>query len=138
MSGSAVEGSTWTRRRANDQYITLDAGETLAKFMVNGAPDDERFEQLVTQLLARASQGGRQVRAFGEMVAVLWANGYMDATMHLEKLWHKLCQLKHSRYFSRLPTLRLCPESGRVDRGDLQDAFARHRFAPGDARFERV
>src|SRR5687767_15035396 len=43
--------------RARDQYIDLDAEETLAKFMRNGRPDESLFTCLVRDLLTRARQG---------------------------------------------------------------------------------
>jgi DcmR-like sensory protein len=89
--------------RANDQYIPLDAAETLSKFMVGGWPDDELFQQVVTELLARARHGGRRVRAFGEMVAVLWARGDQAATVRLEHLWNELCQARGFSLFCAYP-----------------------------------
>lgn len=78
--------------RKTEQYIELDAEETLSQFMTNGWPDDGRFISLVTSLLNRARARGRQVRAFGEMVALLWAQGHNGATVRLEHLWHQLCE----------------------------------------------
>jgi hypothetical protein len=77
---------------ATDQYIALDAAEALASFMVGGWPDDARFKTLVTQLLARAGRNGRPVRAFGEMVAIMWQQGHHAATVRLEHLWHRFCK----------------------------------------------
>ena len=34
-----------------------------------------------------AQNGSRQVHAFGEMVALLWAQGNHKATIRLEELW---------------------------------------------------
>jgi hypothetical protein len=76
---------------AQDQYIPLDAEETLSKFMVHGWPDEDLFNQVISSLLTRARKGGRQVRAFGEMVAIMWGQGLNGATVHLEHLWHDLC-----------------------------------------------
>src|ERR1700732_4546422 len=59
--------------RSADQYIALLAEEALARFMVKQWPDDELFAHLVTELINRARAKGRRVRAFGEMVALLWA-----------------------------------------------------------------
>jgi len=81
----------------SEQFIALEASAVLAKFMVNGWPDDVLFEQVVMGLLKRAGKGGRRVRAFGEMVAMMWARGQTAAAVHLERLWHKLC---HKRGFS--------------------------------------
>src|SRR5581483_7614909 len=73
------------------QYIPLDAGETLAQFMVDGeGPDPDRFTQVIGNLIMQASKGQRRVRAFGEMVALLWAEGNRLAAICLEELWNEL------------------------------------------------
>jgi hypothetical protein len=77
---------------ANSQYIPLDAEQTLGKFMVNGWPDETLFNHIVSDLIGKAKQGNRQVRAFGEMVAILWAKGQVGATVRLEQLWNMFCE----------------------------------------------
>jgi signal transduction histidine kinase/CheY-like chemotaxis protein len=76
---------------ASGQYVSLDAAETLSKFMVEGQPDEGRFREVIGNILTRAAAGGaRRVRAFGEMVALLWAEGRRDAAIRLEELWNNL------------------------------------------------
>jgi hypothetical protein len=77
---------------ARDKYIPLDAHETLNKFMINGWPDEKLFMQTVSELISRAQKNDGRVRAFGEMVAILWAEGHSGATIHLEHLWNKFCE----------------------------------------------
>jgi hypothetical protein len=89
--------------RSNDQYIELDAEEALSKFMVDGCPDERLFEELIAGLLARARSKERRVRAFGEMVAILWARGNCGATVRLEHLWHSLCQREMFPLFCAYP-----------------------------------
>jgi len=89
--------------RERDQFISLDAKETLSKFMVNGWPDDARFKAVIADILDRATQGGRKVRAFGEMVAVMWAEGQCAATVRLEHLWHQICQDEPFALFCAYP-----------------------------------
>ena len=89
--------------RAQDQYIVLDAEQTLARFMIKGWPDEELFEELIAELTDRAGAAGRRVRAFGEMVAILWANGNTGATVRLEHLWHKVCQREGLSLFCAYP-----------------------------------
>ena len=61
---------------ADDRYVPLDAEETLSAFMVNGWPDEGRFIQTISSILHRArGKNRRKIRAFGEMVAILWAQG---------------------------------------------------------------
>ena len=50
----------------------LDAEETLGKFMANGMPQWAPFRELVGGLIAAQ---GRPVRAYGEMVDLLWQRG---------------------------------------------------------------
>ena len=79
--------------RAHDQYIPLDAHATLGKFMRRGMPDKELFKSLMLALLSRArGRSWRRVRAFGEMVVLLWSQRNPAATVELEHLWHALCK----------------------------------------------
>lgn len=75
---------------AAERYFGLEAKETLEKFMVNGWPDEKLFFQCIPSLINRAQKNNRKVRAFGEMVALLWQQGLNGATVQLENLWNKL------------------------------------------------
>lgn len=75
---------------ATDQYITLDAVDTLSSFIINDWPDKKLFEDFITIVIKRAQKDNRKVRAFGEMVAILWEKGFNEATIQLENLWHDL------------------------------------------------
>lgn len=74
--------------------LTLDARQTLDLFMVHGTPDEARFEHSVGRLVGDVV--GRPdrtfVRAYGEMVDVLWKDGNPGAAIRLEMLWNKLAQ----------------------------------------------
>lgn len=89
-----------------DQLILLDADDTVAKFMINGWPDDQRFAQVIAEILERArGPQRRKIRAFGEMVAILWANGHSGATVRLEHLWHDICQQEVFCLFCAYPKI---------------------------------
>ncbi len=77
---------------AADRYITVDARTLLDRFMADGFPDPTRFRETVGALLARAGEGNRRVRVYGEMVALLWADGERDAAIALEHLWNELAE----------------------------------------------
>jgi hypothetical protein len=70
--------------------LVVDAAETLQKFMVAGVPDPVLFESVVGPMIDRAARGGRAVRAFGEMVALLWTDGNVAGALALEGLWNNL------------------------------------------------
>ena len=89
--------------KRRDQYISLDAAETLSTFMVDGWPDTLRFRQTVSEILRRAGGDGRRIRAFGEMVALLWAQGNNGATVRLEYLWHQFCEERGFSLFCAYP-----------------------------------
>lgn len=76
------------------RYIVVDAAELLSMFMVDGAPDGDRFEGLVTPLLDRAADGHREVRVYGEMVALLWDAGDVTSTIALEDMWNELAAIR--------------------------------------------
>ncbi len=89
--------------RSHDRYITLLAEESLARFMVKQWPDNQLFADFVTELINRARGDGQRVRAFGEMVALLWARGDTAATIRLEYLWHQICQSQVFSLFCAYP-----------------------------------
>src|SRR6202044_3378227 len=80
------------------RLIVMDAAQLLAAFMSDGWPNEDRFNEVVGGVIAKAlgCAGGEQQRVavFGEMVAVLWADGKADAAIRLEQLWNVLAQTK--------------------------------------------
>jgi hypothetical protein len=80
--------------------LMLDAHETLATFMVNGMPNSDRFEAAMIPIIDKVCRGRTAViRAYGEMVDVLWKDGKEAAAVRLEMLWN---QLANTRQFSLL------------------------------------
>jgi MEDS: MEthanogen/methylotroph, DcmR Sensory domain len=79
-----------TLQAANNSSITyIDAVELLSAFMVDDWPNATRFTSTVGPLLQRAALKG-PVRIFGEMAAVLWAEGKTQAAIRLEELGNEL------------------------------------------------
>lgn len=91
--------------RSSGQYIARDAEELLSRILVAGWPDEERFEQVITDLITHAQSRNRRVRAFGEMVAILWARGNNGATVRLEHLWQRICQREAFSLFCAYPRI---------------------------------
>jgi PAS domain S-box-containing protein len=85
------------------RYIVLDAAETLSRFMVEGAPDARRFADRVGGVIAELAKGGQRVHAFGEMVALLWAEGNRAAAIRLEQLWNDLAKQHRFCLFCAYP-----------------------------------
>ncbi len=78
----------------SENLALLDARRTLASFMIEGSPDPERFSAAVSAMLERVRHGrrGLEVRAYGEMVDVLWKRGRDAAALQLELLWNRLAR----------------------------------------------
>ncbi len=72
--------------------IWLDARETLSAFMEGGRPNAELFEATVGNVFEKVMKDRRyvMVRAYGEMVDVLWKHGKTEAALALEELWNAL------------------------------------------------
>jgi hypothetical protein len=87
--------SSFTRKR-NAPARTLTANRHLVEQLCE---DDHLLAEFVTGLITPAQGNGQRVRAFGEMVALLWAQGDIAATIRLERLWHEMCK---SQNFSLL------------------------------------
>ena len=90
-----ANGLDVTTAKARGQYRSLDAAETLSKFMVDGAPEPGRFNEFMGGVIASVTDGRPRISAFGEMVALLWAEGNHAAAIRLEELWNDL-QKTHS------------------------------------------
>jgi diguanylate cyclase (GGDEF)-like protein len=87
-----------------DDCVLLDAREMLATFMVNGRPDKQRFDEIIGALLCRVSRNGtRPVSAYGEMVALLCADGHAEAAVQLEQWWEQLSHQHRIRLLCAYP-----------------------------------
>jgi hypothetical protein len=78
--------------QAAGDLLLLDASEALANFMVDGMPDADLFNANVTRAIERVCRGRKDltIRAYGEMVDILWQAGQDVAAIRLEMLWNKL------------------------------------------------
>ena len=76
--------------RAHGSYLAFDAGETVRGFMVDDRPDPAGFWQEISPLLRQAAKAGQPIRIFGEMVALLWEAGLVDAAIEVEAMWNEL------------------------------------------------
>jgi anti-sigma regulatory factor (Ser/Thr protein kinase) len=72
---------------ARGDYVALDADRTLARLLTGGRLDPACFDDVVGTLIRDAAGTGRPVRAYGELVALLWEAGLVAAAVELEELW---------------------------------------------------
>jgi hypothetical protein len=76
--------------------VWLDAHDTLSAFMEGGHPNRELFFATVGNVFERVTNSRRYVtvRAYGEMVNLLWREGKSMQAIELEELWNEMA----SRY----------------------------------------
>lgn len=86
----ADAGADVVAARTEQRLVMLDAATVLSAFMVDGRPDPAKFDAVVGGVLRLTAEAGRPVRAYGEMVALLWADGNVAGATELERLWNAL------------------------------------------------
>lgn len=87
-----AEGLSVSKARTRGKYISLDAASTLSQIMVDGSIDQVNFYRVIGEMIQQAVKSGRAVRVFGELVALLWAEGNRTEAIRLEDLWNELSQ----------------------------------------------
>jgi MEDS: MEthanogen/methylotroph, DcmR Sensory domain len=89
------------RMHAAGDMVMLDARKLMSTFIVDGVPDPELFTANATRALARVNRGRKDVtvRAYGELVDLLWKDGFDAAAIQVEMMWNRLAR---SQAFSLL------------------------------------
>jgi hypothetical protein len=88
----AAQGVDVERAVERGQISVHDADETLARLMKDGMPESHAFQQKIGSVIRGMRSRYRVVRAFGEMVDILWRDNRRDAAAELESLWRDLSQ----------------------------------------------
>ena len=92
LRGLQARGVDTAVAARQEHFLLLDAAEALSAFMENAGPSRERFLSTVAPLIRCAEIKHKRVELFGEMVALLCADGRMKAAIQLEQLWNELVQ----------------------------------------------
>ena len=103
----------------------FEAEELLDAFMDDDLPSQKRFERVVGGLIdeTNARFPGLTIRAFGEMVDVLWQRGQEQAAIALEELWNELAK---TRSFALLCGYHLDVFESDVQREALPEVIRTH------------
>jgi hypothetical protein len=85
-------GLDLSRLRCDGELTMLDADDVLARIVVDGAPDAAAFRYAIGEVFSRVitAHPGRAVRAYGEIVDLLWKRGEETAAIRVETLWNQL------------------------------------------------
>ncbi len=80
------------KKTSHEHAVQFYSGDV---FLTNEL-DERRFYETVGAVIAKgiaaARDSSRRVVAFGEMLALLWAEGKKEEAMQLEKLWNGLAR----------------------------------------------
>ena len=89
-----ARGFDVSRLKSTGDLLVVDAERILEQFIIDGMPDRARFETVVIPLIEQSvlDRDKCVIRAYGEMVDVLWQSGQMTAAIKLEMLWNELAQ----------------------------------------------
>ena len=100
-----------------DALRMLDAQHTLDGFMANGMPQWTAFHASCGGAIAELRLRYPTVRAYGEMVDILWQRGERTAALRLEDFWNELGRLQT---FSLLCAYQMDPLDSEAYAGALQ------------------
>lgn len=92
LRGLQARGVDTAAAAQQERLLLLDAAQALSTFMENAGPSRERFLSTVAPLIRCAEIEHKRVELFGEMVALLCADGRMKAAIELERLGNELAQ----------------------------------------------
>jgi anti-sigma regulatory factor (Ser/Thr protein kinase) len=112
-AGLASVGVDVEAARRDGRLHVVDAEDALSRIMVGGAPDPAAFDAVVGSLVRQAG-ATTGVRAYGEMVALLWDAGNVVGAIDLERLWNRL---QEETSFSLLCAYA-CAAADALDGGD--------------------
>ena len=108
----------------------LEAESTLQRFIVDGKPDAQLFQDSVGQLVRAAQKYSRRagLTVFGEMVALLWEEGNTAAALELEALWNGLLADQTFHLHCAYPKALF---RSRKDRAQIEQICNHHSLAVG-------
>jgi len=107
------------------QLLFADASQTLKRFLVDGRPDWRKFERTMDALLSeihpRSELAG--MRAYGEMVGLLWKADQFSEAVSLEQMWNRLIGNNGFELFCSYPIDIL---TGNADMAVLEPLLCAH------------
>ena len=134
--GLAIVIATETHRRifaaglpdAGGRLVMLDADEAMHTLLIDDRVARHRFDKLIGELIQEATAGGQPVHAYGEIVAVMWAEGQVNAALELEALWNELGQAHEFSLYCAYPTPMMTAES---DLDAVEEVHRQHSAVVG-------
>jgi hypothetical protein len=97
------------------RLIMLDAAEAMDALLVDGRLAAHRFDKLLGELVRDTATRGGPVHAFGEIVALMWAEGQVTAALELEDLWNGLGREVDFKLYCAYPLSSMAEGAGDAD-----------------------
>jgi signal transduction histidine kinase len=108
---------------ASGRLLVRDARKTLETFMRGSMPDPELFNAAMAATVGAANTTTSAIRAYGEMVDILWREGNTAAAIRLEDLWNDLLMRHDVALFCAYSMASFYRES---DADGIRDICDRH------------
>jgi hypothetical protein len=105
------------------RLLFFDAHEMLERLTPDGQPKWGCFDSQLGSIARGLRARGLRVRAYGEMVGILWARGQYDAAMQLEGFWNRLICDSGISLFCAYPIDVLAPD---LDKRALDAVLCAH------------
>lgn len=105
ISRQLREVQTYASAVLEGSLVFLDAQATLDRLLVDWQPRRELFDNVVGDAVQRVQEraGTTRVRAYGEMVGLLWKTGQFSAGARLEEFWNELLESSDLSLFCAYP-----------------------------------
>ena len=118
MDAFSFNGQNFQDLQDQDQIIFFDAEFLLSNLMSDEGLDEKAFQEYVAAPMHKAQLNYPKVRAFSEMVDILWKQDQYDMAIQLEVFWNNL---SNTQEFSFLRTYSL----DKLNPNTFEDALER-------------
>jgi hypothetical protein len=105
------------------RLLFFDAHEMLGRLTPNGRPEWSCFDSQLGAIARGLRARGVGVRAYGEMVGILWSRGEYDAAVQIEEFWNRLIRDSGISLFCAYPIDLLSPD---LDKRALDAVLCSH------------
>jgi hypothetical protein len=119
-----------------DLFAHMDARDALSRFMVSGIPMWNLFEEIVLSRITELRKTCARVRAYGNMVSLLWSSGERFAAIRVEQFWNRLLAVHSVPLFCSYAIDVL---DSAFNSNNIGSVLAHHTrvIGSGDAKLER-
>ena len=100
--GLATAGCDVKAAELDRRLLFLDTQQMISRFIMDRGPDWARFESTI-QAVIDSLAPARGLRAYGEMVGVLWQSGEFTNAIVLEDYWNRFLQSRGCSLFCAYP-----------------------------------